>query len=505
MTEREADGIVAEFRRRVRDHVDEPSVKSVGVVTQVGDSVARIRGLGGVGSHELVEFSSGVSGMVMNLEADSVSAVLLGDGAAVRQGDEVRSTGRVVQVPVGDSLLGRVIDPLGRPLDGKGPLAATKYRPLEHNAPGVTERGPVDTPLHTGIKAIDSMVPIGRGQRELIIGDRSIGKTGMAIDAISAQRDSGVMSVYVAIGKKLSQVAYIVTNLQRVGAFDNCVVVAAGAADPASLQYLAPYAGCAIAEEFMERGGDTLVVYDDLTKHSWAYREISLLLRRPPGREAYPGDVFYQHSRLLERAAKLSSERGGGSMTALPIVETQAGDISAYVPTNLISITDGQIYLEPALFNAGTRPAVNVGLSVSRVGGAAQRRAMRQVAGRLRLELAQFRELEAFAQFGSTDLDRSARDQLERGRRITEVLRQAQYAPMPLGHQVLILFAVTNGYLDDTPVSEVRSWEKVFHNFVDTSHPEVLRIIESEGDLKPETETLIRSVILECKAVMAQD
>ena len=504
MRETEADRILEQFRGRVRNHVDEPLVRSVGVVTHVGDSVVHVRGLGDVGSQELIEFSSGVSGMVMNLEIDSVSAVLLGDGTSVRQGDEVRSTGRVVEVPVGDSLLGRIIDPLGRPLDGKGPLGATRYRPVEHAAPGVTERGPVDTPLHTGIKAIDSMVPIGRGQRELIIGDRSIGKSGMAVDAISAQKDSGVVSVYVAIGKKLAQVAYIASNLQRVGGFDNCVIVAAGAAESTALQYLAPYAGCAIAEEFMERGGDTLIVYDDLTKHSWAYREISLLLRRPPGREAYPGDVFYQHSRLLERAARLSDERGGGSMTALPIVETQAGDISAYVPTNLISITDGQIYLEPALFNAGTRPAVNVGLSVSRVGGAAQLRAMRQVAGRLRLELAQFRELEAFAQFGSSDLDRSARAQLERGRRITEVLRQAQYSPMSLGHQVLILFAVTNGYLDDVPVTEVRDWEKVLHRFVDTTHPEVIRIIEGDGELKPETETLIRSVILECKAEMPQ-
>jgi len=502
VTEREADGIVTEFRRRVRGHVDEPSVKSVGVVTQVGDSVARLRGLGNVGSHELLEFPGGVLGMVMNLEVDSVSAVLLGDSRAVREGDEVWSTGRVAEVPVGDSLLGRIIDPLGRPLDGGGPLGATRYRAVEQPAPGVTQRGPVDTPLHTGIKAIDSMVPVGRGQRELIIGDRSIGKSGMAVDTISAQKDSGVISVYVAIGKKLSQVASIVSNLRKAGEFDKCVVVAAGAAEPAALQYLAPYAGCAIAEEFMERGGDTLVIYDDLTKHSWAYRELSLLLRRPPGREAYPGDVFYLHSRLLERAARLSPEMGGGSMTALPIIETQAGDISAYVPTNLISITDGQIYLETSLFNAGIRPAVNVGLSVSRVGGAAQRKAMRQVAGRLRLELAQFRELEAFAQFGSADLDRSARDQLERGRRITEVLKQPQYAPMALGHEVLILYAVTNGHLDDVAVPDVSTWEKGLHDFVDASHPELLRVIEGDGELKPETETLMTSVILEFKTAI---
>jgi F-type H+-transporting ATPase subunit alpha len=502
VTERETDAIVAQFRQRVRNHIDKPHLKSVGVVAQVGDSVARLRGLGNVGLQELVEFPGGVLGMVMNLEVDSVSAVLLGDSGAVGEGDEVRSTGRVVEVPVGDSLLGRIIDPLGRPLDGGGPLGATRYRPLEHPAPGVTQRAPVDTPLHTGIKAIDSMVPIGRGQRELIIGDRSIGKSGMAVDTISAQKDSGVVSVYVAIGKKLSQVAYIASNLRKVGGFDNCVIVAAGAAEPAALQYLAPYAGCAIAEEFMERGGHALVVYDDLTKHSWAYRELSLLLRRPPGREAYPGDVFYLHSRLLERAARLSPDLGGGSMTALPIVETQAGDISAYIPTNLISITDGQIYLEASLFNAGIRPAVNVGLSVSRVGGAAQRKAMRQVAGRLRLELAQFRELEVFAQFGSADLDRSARDQLERGRRISEVLKQPQYAPMTLGHEVLILYAVTNGYLDDVAVSDVNDWEKRIHDFVDASNPGLLRMIQSDGELNPEIEALMRSVILEFKAAM---
>ncbi len=500
--EREADGVVAQFRRRVRNHVDRPSVKSVGVVTQVGDSVARVRGLGSAGSQELLEFPGGVLGVVMNLEVDSVSAVLLGDSRAVREGDEVSSTGRVVEVPVGDSLLGRIVDPLGRPLDGGGPLCATRYRPVEHLAPGVTQRRPVDTPLHTGIKAIDSMVPIGRGQRELIIGDRSVGKSGLAEDAISAQKDSGVVGVYVAIGKKLSQVAYIASKLRKAGGFDNCVIVAAGAAEPAALRYLAPYAGCAIAEEFMERGGHALVVYDDLTKHSWAYRELSLLLRRPPGREAYPGDLFYLHSRLLERAGKLSPEMGGGSMTALPIVETQAGDISAYVPTNLISITDGQIYLEASLFNAGIRPAVNVGLSVSRVGGAAQRKAMRQVAGWLRLELAQFRELEAFAQFGSADLDSSARDQLERGRRITEVLKQPQYAPMALGHEVVILYAVTNGYLDDVAVPDVNAWEKGFHDYIDASHPELVRMIEGDGELKPETETLMRSVILEFKATM---
>ncbi|TFH36760.1 MAG: F0F1 ATP synthase subunit alpha [Dehalococcoidia bacterium] len=488
------------FTRRIAQYVDEPVVKSVGVVTQVGDSVARLRGLGNVGSQELLEFSGGVLGMAMNLESDAVSAVLLGDNRLVREGDEVRSTGRVVEVPVGDALLGRIIDPLGRPLDGKGPITATRSRPIEHLAPDVTKRAPVDTPLHTGFKAIDSMIPIGRGQRELIIGDRTIGKSAIAVDTISAQKHTGVVSVYVAIGKKISQVAYIAANLRKTGAFDRCVVVAAGAAEPAPLQYLAPYAGCAIAEEFMEHGGDTLVVYDDLTKHAWAYRELSLLLRRPPGREAYPGDVFYLHSRLLERAGKLSPQLGGGSMTALPIVETQAGDFSAYVPTNLISITDGQIYLETSLFNAGVRPAVNVGLSVSRVGGAAQSKAMRQVAGRLRLELAQFRELEAFAQFGSADLDKSARQQIERGRRIVEVLKQSQYAPMSLGHEVVIIYAVTNGYLDGVPVSEVKAWEEELHKFVSASRPELLRAIEADQEIRPDTETLMQSVLLEYRA-----
>ena len=502
MTDTNGTDIGRNFTRRIARYIDQPAVKSVGVVTQVGDSVVRLRGLGNVGSQELLEFPGGILGMAMNLESDSVSAVLLGDPRKVREGDEVLSTGRVVEVPVGESLLGRIVDPLGRPLDGKGPVTATVFRPVEVRAPDVTHRAPVDAPLHTGFKAIDSMIPIGRGQRELIIGDRTIGKSAIAVDTISAQRHSGVVSVYVAIGKKLSQVAYIAANLRKVGALDRCVIVAAGAAEPAPLQYLAPYAGCAIAEHFMQQGGDTLVIYDDLTKHAWAYGELSLLLRRPPGREAYPGDVFYLHSRLLERAGKLLPQYGGGSMTALPVVETQAGDFSAYVPTNLISITDGQIYLETALFNSGIRPAINIGLSVSRVGGTAQSKAMRQVAGRLRLELAQYRELEAFAQFGSSDLDRSARQQLERGRRIVEVLKQAQYSPMSLGHQVLIIYAVTNGYLDSVPVSEVRSWEEDLHDFVQTSRPGLIRAIETDQEILPETEALLKSVLLEFKAGM---
>jgi len=497
--DRDPADIARRFTETVRAQPDHAVVRSIGVVTHVGDSVARVRGLAGAGALELLEFSGGTLGMAMNLEEESVSAVLLGDTRSVREGDEVRSTGRVAEVPVGDALLGRIVDPLGRPLDGKGPVTAINTRPMERSAPDVTQRAPVDTPLHTGIKAIDSLVPIGRGQRELIIGDRSIGKSAIVADTIMAQRDSGVVSVYVAIGKKLSQVAQIAAKLARVDALENCVFVAAGAAEPTPLQYLAPYAGCTIAEEFMERGHDTLIIYDDLTKHAWAYREISLLLRRPPGREAYPGDVFYLHSRLLERAARLAPELGGGSMTALPIVETQAGDFSAYVPTNLVSITDGQIYLETSLFNAGIRPPVNSGMSVSRVGGSAQKRAMRQVAGKLRLELAQFRELEAFAQFGASDLDKSARDQLERGRRIIEVLKQPQYSPMRLAHQVVILFAVTNGFLDDVAVSDVRTWEGYLHDFVDASHPELVRMIEGDGEIKPETETLMREVLHEFK------
>lgn len=470
---------------------------SVGTVVQVGDCVARLRGLSGVGLNELLEFESGVMGLALNLERDFVGAALLGDSRAVREGDEVRSTGRVVEVPVGESLFGRIIDPLGRPLDGHGPIGAVETRPVERVAPDVTRRAPVDTPLHTGVKAVDSMIPIGRGQRELVIGDRSIGKSGLCVDTIMAQRGSGVICIYAAIGKKLSQVAQIASSLRSAGAFDSCIIVAAGAATPAPLQYLAPYSGCAIAESFMESGRDVLIVYDDLTKHAWAYRELSLLLRRPPGREAYPGDLFYLHSRLLERAARLSPELGGGSMTAMPVVETQAGDISAYVPTNLISITDGQVYLETALFNAGVRPAVNVGLSVSRVGGAAQRRVMRKVAGPLRLELAQFRELEAFAQFGSADLDSGARRQLERGRRITEILKQSQYAPVRLGHQVLSLYAVTNGLLDGVPLRDVRPWEAALYGFVDASHPELVRMIEDSEQWNPELERAMNRVLRE--------
>lgn len=471
----------------------------VGTVIEVGDGVARIHGLAGAKYNELLQFHNGAMGLVLNLEEDSVAAVILGDYSQIKEGDEVRCTGRVIEVPVGDALIGRIISPLGEPLDGKGPIKTAKTRPVERVAPNVVLRKPVDTPVHTGIKAIDSMIPIGRGQRELIIGDRSTGKSAIAIDAIISQKGGNLLCIYVAIGQKTSKVAQVVATLENYGAMEHTVVVAANASDPAPLQYLAPYAGCAIGEEFMEQGKDALVIYDDLYKHAWAYRQLSLLLRRPPGREAYPGDIFYLHSRLLERAAKLAPEYGGGSLTALPIVETQAGDVSAYIPTNVISITDGQIYLETDLFNAGIRPAMNVGLSVSRVGGAAQTRAMRQVAGRLRLELAQFRELAAFAQFGTADLDKTTRAQLERGQRITEVLKQPQYAPMPLEKEVTILYAVINGYLDDIPVEKVATFENNFHRFMETNHPEIGRDIAEEKQLKPETEEALKRAILEFK------
>jgi len=446
-----------------------------------------------------LQFPHDIMGLALNLEEDNVGAVILGDCTLIEEGDEVRSTGRVVEVPVGAALIGRVVDPLGRPRDGKGPVKTDKTRPVERVAPNVVLRKPVDTPVLTGIKAIDSIIPIGRGQRELIIGDRFTGKTAITMDTIIAQKGGDLTCIYVAIGQRTSKVARVVATLEKYGAMEHTIVVSADASDPAPLQYLAPYAGCAMGEEFMEQGKDALIVYDDLYKHAWAYRQLSLLLRRPPGREAYPGDIFYLHSRLLERAAKLAPEHGGGSLTALPIIETQAGDLSAYIPTNVISITDGQIYLEPDLFNAGIRPAVNVGLSVSRVGGSAQRKAMRQVAGKLRLELAQFRELQAFAQFGAADLDKASRDQLERGRRITEVLKQPQYAPMTLGKEVVILYAVTNGYLDDVPVDKVIACEEDFHRFMATSHPEIEQKINDDKEIKPETEEALKKALGEFK------
>jgi len=496
MAAREQD-IVSIIKEEIEHFGVAVTTANVGTVVEVGDGIARVHGLSAAKYNELLQFPHDIMGLALNLEEDNVGAVILGECSRIKEGDEVRATGRVVEIPVGDILIGRVLDPLGHPLDGKGPIKTEKTRPIERVAPGVTMREPVNTPIMTGIKAIDSMIPIGRGQRELIIGDRFTGKSAIAIDAIIAQKAEDVVCIYVAVGQKTSKVAQVVATLEKYDAMDHTIVVAAGAADPAPLQYIAPYAGCAMGEEFMEHGRDVLVVYDDLYKHAWAYRQLSLLLRRPPGREAYPGDVFYLHSRLLERAAKLSSEHGGGSLTALPIIETQAGDMSAYIPTNVISITDGQIYLEPDLFNAGIRPAANVGLSVSRVGGSAQRKAMRQVAGTLRLELAQFRELQAFAQFGAADLDKATRDQLERGRRITEILKQPQYSPMSLGEQVAILYAVTKGFVDDVPVDKIISYEENFHRFMKTSHPDIEKKINEDKEIKPDTEDVLRKAVSE--------
>jgi len=471
----------------------------VGTVIEVGDGIARIQGLAAAKYNELLQFPNEVMGIALNLEEDSVAAVILGDYTEIKEGDTVQCTGRIAEVPVGDALIGRVVDALGRPVDGKGAIKTDKTRPLERVAPNVTLRKPVDTPVQTGIKAIDSMIPLGRGQRELIIGDRSTGKTAIALDTIINQKGGDLTCVYVAIGQKVSKVARVVATLEAYGAMEHTIVVAANASDSVALQYLAPYAGCAMGEEFMEQGKDALIIYDDLSKHAWAYRELSLLLHRPPGREAYPGDVFYLHSRLLERAAKYAEEHGGGSLTALPIIETQAGDVAAYIPTNVISITDGQIYVETDLFNAGIRPALNVGLSVSRVGSAAQTKAMKQVAGRLRLALAQYRELAAFAQFGATELDKATREQLERGQRITEILKQLQYVPMPLEKQVMILYAAINGYTDDIAVDKVTAFETNFHRFMETNHPEIGKAIASEKEISAETEEALKAAILEFK------
>jgi len=455
--------------------------RSVGTVVEVGDGIARIYGLEGALASELLEFPGGVNGMALNLEEETVGAVILGAYTQIKEGDTVKTTGTVVEVPVGVELIGRVVDALGQPIDGKGPINAKSTRPVERVAPGVITRKPVDTPVQTGIKAIDALIPIGRGQRELIIGDRQTGKTTIAVDTIINQKGQGVVCIYVAIGQKLSTVAQTVAVLEKYGAMEHTIVVVAGAEDPAPLQYLAPYSGVAMGEAVMEDGveiggqtiKDALCVYDDLTKHAWAYREMALLLRRPPGREAYPGDVFYLHSRLLERAARMNEENGGGSLTALPIIETQANDVSAYIPTNVISITDGQIYLESDLFNAGQRPALNVGISVSRVGSAAQTKAMKKVAGPLKLDLAQYRELAAFAQFAS-DLDKTTRDQLTRGERISEVIKQPQFSPLPVERQVAILWVVTHGYLDDIAASKVRDFEEQFYRFLDAEHSELM-------------------------------
>ena len=472
----------------------------VGVVIEVGDGIARIHGLSGVGANELVEFEGGAIGMALNLEEDSVGTVILGDPEGVKEGTEVRGTGRVMEVPVSDAVLGRVVDALGEPLDAKGPIESSESALVEVIAPGVAQRQEVNVPVQTGVKAIDSMVPVGRGQRELVIGDRATGKTALCLDAIINQKDGDLVCIYVAIGQRAGKVAQTVSLLERHGAMDHTVVVAANASDSAPLQYLAPYTGCAIGEYFMKQGKDALIVYDDLSKHAWAYRQMSLLLRRPPGREAYPGDVFYLHSRLLERAARLSDDLGGGSLTALPIIETLAGDVSAYIPTNVISITDGQIYLEPELFNSGIRPAVNAGLSVSRVGGTAQSKAMKSVAGSLRLDLAQYRELAAFAQFGTADLDAATRSQLERGQRAVEVLKQNESTPLKLPQEITILFALANGHLDDVEIAKVGSFETAIHSFMASNHPEILKTIDDEKAISDETEEALTEAVKEFKA-----
>ena len=487
--------ITSVIRRQIQEFGGEVTMVDMGTVVEVGDGIARVQGLAGCRYTELLQLPGDIMGIALNLEEDSVGVVLLGDDSHIKEGDEVRSTGRIVEVPVGDGLLGRVVDALGRSIDGKGAIRSDKNRPVERVAPNVVMRKSVNTPVQTGIKAIDAMIPIGRGQRELIIGDRSTGKSAIALDAIINQKGGDLVCIYVAIGQKASKVAQTVGILEQNGAMEHTIIVAANSSDPAPLQYLAPYAGCAMGEEFMEQGKDALIIYDDLSKHAWAYRQLSLLLRRPPGREAYPGDVFYLHSRLLERAAKIDDEFGGGSLTALPIIETQAGDVSGYIPTNVISITDGQIYLEADLFNAGIRPAVNVGLSVSRVGGAAQTRAMRQVAGRLRLDLAQFRELVTFAQFGTSDLDAATRSQLDRGQRITEVLKQLQYQPMTVEKQVAIMYAVINGYMDGVPVERVKEFEEAFHRYLDSAHSDLLRFILEKRELDGElTEALVSAI-----------
>ncbi len=543
--------LTSDLQQQIEQFQPETKVRDVGTVTEAGDGIARARGLADVRAQELVEFANGVQGIAFNLEAESVGIIVLGDYAGIEEGMQVRSTGRIASVPVGDGMIGRVVNALGEPIDGKGPIKFDRYRPIERIAPGVVARQDVDTPVQTGIKAIDAMIPIGRGQRELIIGDRQTGKTALAIDTIINQKGKDLLCIYVAIGQKKAAVARTVAILEKFGAMDYTTVVLASADDPAAMQYIAPYAGCAIGEEFMESGRDALVVYDDLSKHAWAYRQVSLLLRRPPGREAYPGDLFYLHSRLLERAARLADRyvivpadyagdlaeasagvdgkvyggplskhdaeqalkgmenpegykilkvRGsGGSLTALPIIETLLGDVSAYVPTNVISITDGQIYLETNLFYAGIRPAINAGLSVSRVGGDAQTKAMKQVAGRLRLEMAAFRELAAFAQFGS-DLDKATQAQLNRGLRLREILKQPQYSPVPLEHQVEVIFAAIHGFADDVPVERISEWEAALTRYLDTAHPEIGKQIVEKKRLSDELQEAMRKAIAEFNA-----
>jgi len=494
-----ADEITEIIQRQIEGYETEVDIREVGTVTSVGDGIARLYGLDRVMYNELLEFPHGVFGIALNLEEESVGAVLLGESFMIKEGDLVKRTHRIMEVPAGPALVGRVVNPLGRPLDGKGPIKTDIFMAIERLAPGVVERLPVREPLQTGIKAIDAMIPIGRGQRELIIGDRQTGKTIIATDTILNQKDSGVICIYVAIGQKNSTVAQLIKTLEDRGAMEYSIVVSASAGDSSPLQYLAPYAGCAMGEYFRDNGRHALIVYDDLSKHAAAYREISLLLRRPPGREAYPGDVFYLHSRLLERAAKLNDDLGGGTLTALPIIETQAGDVSGYIPTNVISITDGQIYLEPELFNAGVRPAINVGISVSRVGGNAQIKAMRQVAGKLKLDLTQYRELQTFAQFG-TELDKTSQAQLDRGERLTELLKQDQYSPFPVERQVLIIYAGNRGFLDEFRLDLVKAYEKKLFAFVETNHPDVLVRIAEKKQIDSSLDEDISTVLAEFNA-----
>jgi F-type H+-transporting ATPase subunit alpha len=491
------------LRNRIKGYETKIETSEVGTVISVGDGISRAYGLDQAMSGELVQFASGVMGLVLNLEEDNVGIALFGEDKEVQEGDLVKRTGRIAEVPVGDDMKGRVVNSLGQPIDGKGEIKASATKPIEIKAPGVVYRQSVHEPLQTGIKAIDAMIPIGRGQRELILGDRQIGKTAIAVDTIINQKKEDVYCIYVAIGQKQSTVAQVVDKLREHGAMEYTTVVAANASDPAPFQFIAPYAGCALGEYFRDSGRHALIIYDDLTKHAWAYRQLSLLLRRPPGREAYPGDVFYLHSRLLERAAKMRKEDGGGSLTALPIIETQAGDVSAYIPTNVISITDGQIYLESDLFYSGVRPAINVGLSVSRVGGSAQVKAMKKVAGTLRLELAQYREVEAFSQFAS-DLDKATQAQLARGSRLVEALKQGQYEPVAVEKQILIIFAVSNGYLDDYPVESVRKYEKEMNTFLETKYPQLLEEIRSKKELTDEIRGKITNALDELRKQLGE-
>ena len=486
--------------RQIKEYEKKLDISETGTVLSVGDGIARVYGVENAMAMELLEFPGGILGMVLNLETDNVGVAVLGEVTHIKEGDIVKRTGKIAQIPVGEALLGRVIDATGAPLDGKGPIETTEFRRIEMIAPGVVSRQPVNEPMYTGLKAIDAMTPIGRGQRELIIGDRQIGKTSVGVDAIIRQKGTGMKCIYVAIGQKKSTVAQVVENLRKHDAMSYTCVVTACASDPATLQYIAAYSGCSIGEYFRDRGQDALIVYDDLSKQAVAYRQISLLLRRPPGREAYPGDIFYNHSRLLERACRISKELGGGSLTALPIIETQAGDVSAYIPTNVISITDGQVYLEPSLFFSGIRPAINVGLSVSRVGGAAQVKAMKQVAGTLKLDLAQYRELAAFAQFGS-DLDKATQAQLDRGIRLVEILKQPQFSPMSLAQEVVILFAGTRGFLDKYPVDKLKSYEAQLLGCVESKYPEIMKEIDEKKVISPELDKKLRATLTEFDSV----